>query len=168
MAKTKQNKHEILKDKAVVAKQNEKIINDFLLQFAYTLTIGVISIFVYNATGVFQYGMGAYNFTRTFMWVLFAAALVAGITFTVLNIIKGKKPLGLPAVYSFVTSAVAFWFVGVEKVVYYSKAVIPFLEKFASAQKITFAIFPLLGIAIVAEFIVYFARYYSLNSKKKK
>ena len=34
------------KDKAAAARQNEKIINDFLLQFAYTLTIGVISIFM--------------------------------------------------------------------------------------------------------------------------
>ena len=31
----KQNKHDIIKDKAIVAKQNEKVINDFLLQFAY-------------------------------------------------------------------------------------------------------------------------------------
>lgn len=168
MAKSKQNKHEVFKDKAFVEKQNEKIINDFLVQFAYTLTIGVISIFVYNAIGAFNYGLAAYNFTKTFVWIAFAFALALGIIFTVMAIIKKKKSLKISAVYSFVTAAIAFWYVGVEKVVYYTKSFIPFLEKFSGSQRIVFAVFPMLAVAVAVEFIVYFVRYYSVNGKKRK
>ncbi len=168
MAKTKNNKYEIFKDKALVEKQNEKIINDFLVQFAYTLSIGVLSIFVYNAIGAFNYGLGAYNFTRVFVWVAFALALILGIVFTTVATIKKKRNFKISAVYAFITAAVAFWYVGVEKVVFYSKSFIPFLERFSGSQRIVFAVFPMLAVAIVVEFIVYFVRYYSLNSKKKK
>ena len=168
MAKSKQTKHEILKDKAYVAKQNEKIINDFLAQFAYTLTIGALSIFVYNAIGAFNYGLGAYNFTRVFIWIVFAIALAFGILFTSLATIKKKINYKISAIYSFVTAAVAFWYVGVEKIVYYTKSFIPLLQKFSGSQRIVFAIFPMLAVAVVTEFVVYFVRYYSLNGKKKK
>ena len=44
MANIKHTKQE----KAILAKRNEKVINDFLLQFAYTLLIGVITIFAFT------------------------------------------------------------------------------------------------------------------------
>lgn len=168
MGKSKQTKHEILKDKAFIAKQNEKIINDFLVQFAYTLAIGVLSIFVYNAIGAFNYGLGAYNFTRVFIWIIFAISLAFGILFVSLAKIKKRVNYKISAIYSFVTAAVAFWYVGVEKIVYYTKSFIPLLEKFSGSQRIVFAIFPMLAVAVAVEFAVYFVRYYSLNSKKKR
>ncbi len=169
MAKTRQKKHyRSMTDKAIIARENEKIINDFLLQFAYTLTIGVISIFVYNALGVFGYGLDVYNGTKTFIWILFALSLAAGISLSVLYKINSKNKLKISAVYSFITAAVTFWYVGLEKIPYALKDVIPFMAKFSGSQRVIFAIFPLLGIALIAEFAVYFVRYYSLNGKKRK
>ncbi len=169
MAGTKQKRHyQSMTDKAVMARENEKIINDFLLQFAYTLTIGVISIFIYNALGIFGYGLDVYNGTRALMWTIFGICFAGGIALTILYIIKGKNRVKISAVYLYATAFVAFWYVGVEKIFFALKGIIPFMEKFASSQKIIFAIFPLLGIAIIAEFAVYFARYYSLNGKRKR
>lgn len=169
MARTKQKRHyQSMTDKAIMARENEKIINDFLLQFAYTLTIGVISIFVYNALGVFGYGLDVYNSTKALIWVMFGVSLVAGISLAVLYKINGKNKMKISAIYSFITAVVMFWYVGVEKIPYALKEFIPFMEKFAGSQKVIFAAFPLLGIALVAEFVVYFVRYYSLNGRKKR
>lgn len=154
------------KDKAAAARQNEKIINDFLLQFAYTLTIGVISIFMYNAAN-YMYGYGAYNFSSKLMWSVFAITAVLCIVFAVLYKLKEQNKYKTMSVYSFVTAVIAFWYVGVQEVVYRLK--ISFLSNFfTGAPKIILCIFPLLGIALVAEFVVYFVRYYKINRKKKK
>lgn len=166
MAKSK--KHiQNTQDKAAVAKQNEKIINDLLLQFAYTLTVGVISIFVYNAIGMVKYGVGAYSASVIFMWVLFAISLVGGIASTVLSIIKSKKNIKTLSIYLYITAFVSFWCVGFQKVVVALKGVFPFLDIFTGPDKIILVLFPMLAVALVVEFVVYFVRYYSLNSKKK-
>ena len=167
MAKQKKQ-IQTVKDKAVIAKQNDKIIGDFLLQFAYTLLVGVVSIFVYNSLGLVNYGLGTYNVTKTIMWALFVISIISGIVLTILTIIKKNNAYKIPAIYSFVTAFVTFWYVGVEKVVFYGKSVLPFLNGFSGSQKILFTAFPLLAVALVAEFTVYFVRYYSLNGKKKK
>ncbi len=164
MAKMKQSKHDSVKEKATLAKRNEKVINDFLLQFAYTLTIGVISIFMYNASN-FMYGDAAYRASNKFMWGLFALTLVLCIAFLVLYILKKQNKHKTLAIYSFATAAVAFWYVGVQEIVYGLK--VPFVSKFfTGAPKIILCIFPLLGIALAVEFIVYFIRYYKINRKK--
>ena len=76
--------------------KNEKVINDFLLQFAYTLMIGVISIFMYNAAN-FRYGSGAYDFSNKLMWIVFAISLILCILFAALYKIKsnGKYKIAL-------------------------------------------------------------------------
>lgn len=165
MARTKQKKQNIA-DKAVIARENEKIINDFLLQFAYTLTIGVITIFMYNAlTYRNGYGYDAYIFANKISWFAFAVTLVLGILFIALYIIKKNNKYKITSIYSLVTAVVAFWYVGVQEIVHRA----PFLKNiFSGNERIIICIFPLLGIALIAEFAVYFVRYYSLNGKKKK
>lgn len=154
------------KDKAAVVRQNEKIINDFLLQFAYTITIGVISIFMYNAAN-YMYGYGAYNFSSKLMWGVFVITAVLCIVFAVLYKLKEQNKYKTMSVYLFVTAVIAFWYVGVQEVVFILK--ISFLSNFfTGAPKIILCIFPLLGIALVVEFAVYFVRYYKINRRKKK
>jgi magnesium-transporting ATPase (P-type) len=164
MANMKQNKHNNIKEKAIIAKKNEKVINDFLLQFAYTLMIGVISIFMYNAAN-FRYGSGAYDFSNKLMWIVFAISLILCILFAALYKIKSNGKYKITSIYALVTALVAFWYVGVQEVVY--RLNIAFLSKFfTGAPKIILCIFPALGLALVVEFAVYFIRYYSINRKK--
>ena len=164
MANMKQNKHNNIKEKAIIAKKNEKVINDFLLQFAYTLMIGVISIFMYNASN-FMYGDAAYKASNKLMWTAFTITLVLCIAFAVLYILKKQSKHKTLSIYSFVTAVVAFWYVGVQEIVYRLK--IPFVSSFfTGTPKIILCIFPMLGIAIIAEFAVYFIRYYKINRKK--
>ena len=167
MSASSSQKHNTKAERLTMAAKNEKIINDLLLQFAYTLTLFVLTIFVFNATAAYKYGQGAYTTTRSLMWVLFGVGLALGILFVFLYKNKGKASYKTTSVYSFITAAVAFWYVGVEKIPYYLQNIIPFFSKFVGTYKAVFAMFPLLGIALVAEFAVYFVRYYSLNSKKK-
>lgn len=154
----KMDKH----DRAVMAAKNEQIINDLLLQFAYTLTVSVLSIFVFNATANYRYGYGAYVTTRGFMWALFALSLILGIGFAFLYKNKGKGKYKTVSIYSFITAGVAFWYVGLEKVLFALK-----FGWFTGTQQILKPVFPLLGLALLAEFVVYFVRYYSLNGKKR-
>lgn len=168
MSRSKQKKHFDNSERVVVAKKNEKIINDFLLQFAYTLTICVITIFVFNAMGAYKYGHGAYTATRFISWTLFVICLALGIISTVMYKLKGKGINKTAAIYSYVTAFVMFWYVGIEKIPYYLQNVIPFMSNFTGTYKVILAMFPLLGIALVAEFVIYFIRYYSLNGKKKR
>lgn len=168
MSRAKQRKHFDKPERAVIAKQNEKIINDFLLQFAYTLTMCVVTIFVFNALGAFKYGLGAYTTTKFIVWTLFVVCLALGIFSTVMYKLRNKDIQKTSAIYYYITSFVMFWYVGVEKIPYYLQNVLPFMSKFTGTYKVILALFPLLGIALVAEFVVYFIRYYSLNGKRKK
>lgn len=164
MAKSRKQIHNA-QDKAVVAKQNEKIINDLLLQFAYTLTVGVLAIFVYNAIGMVKYGVGACKVSIVLMWALFILSVVGGIVCTAVGIIKKKKNLRTLEIYLYITAIVSFWVVGFQKVVVLLKGVLPFLDAFTGHEKIILAMFPMLGIALVVEFVVYFVKYYSINRK---
>ena len=168
MARAKQKKQFDRSERAVIAKQNEKIINDFLLQFAYTLTMCVITIFAFNALASYRYGAGAYTATRFASWTLFVVCLAVGIILTVLYKLKKKDVTKTAAIYSYVTALIMFWYVGVEKIPYYLQNVMPFMSNFTGTYKTILSLFPLLGIALVAEFVVYFIRYYSLNGKKKR
>lgn len=168
MSRAKSKKQFNRPERAAIAKQNEKIINDFLLQFAYTLTVCVITIFAFNSLGAFKYGLGAYNAAKFMSWTFFVICLAAGIISTVMYKLKGKDILKTFSIYSYVTAFVMLWYVGVEKIPYYLQNIIPFMSKFIGTYKVILAMFPLLGIALVAEFVVYFVRYYSLNGKKKR
>ncbi len=164
MAKMKQSKHDNIKEKATLAKRNEKVVNDFLLQFAYTLLIGVVSIFMYNAAN-FMYGDNGYRASHKLMWGVFAITLVLCIIFAVVYKLNKQNKHKIMSIYSLVTAVVAFWYVGVQEIVYRIK--IPFLSNFfTGAPKIVLCIFPILGVALVIEFVVYFVRYYKVNRKK--
>ncbi|GEM_PF-2389757 len=143
----------------------EKITNDLLIQFAYTLVVAVLTIFVFNATGVFKYGIDTYNFVRGACWVLFALFAVGGVVALIFYKSKDIHKLKTLSIYSFITALVMFWYVGVEKIPYYLKGIIPVLNKVSGTYKVIFCMFPLLGVAIIAEFVAYFIRYYSSSKK---
>lgn len=167
MSASKPKKTNSMADKMSLKQKNEKIINDLLLQFAYTLTICVFTIFIYNATVNISYGTGMYYATRGFSWAMVAISLIVGVLCLVLYRKDQKSIQKTVAIYSFVTALVMFWYVGVEKIPYYLQNVMPFFSNFVGTYKAVTALFPLLGIAVIAEFVVYFVRYYSVNGKKK-
>ncbi len=149
-------------DKASVAAKNEKIMSDLLLQFAYTLTVAVLTIFVFNATGEYRYGQGAYVVTRVAMWILMGLSLAAGIVFAFLYKNKGRTGFKISSVYLFITAFVAFWYVGLEKVLYGLS-----VSWYTGTYQILKIMFPLLAVAAIAEFAVYFVRYFKVNGKSK-
>ena len=169
----KQNKHERIRDKANLARQNEKIISDFLLQFAYTLTIGVISIFMYNGIAMVGYGLDTHNSMVGFMQNIALITFVLGIVFAVWYKLKKKNGLKILSVYSFVTTIVSLWYVS-HKVADFlgDKLHLSFVKDLyidhLGITKSILLIFPALGLALIVEFAVYFIRYYKLNGKKKK
>lgn len=144
--------------------KHEKIVNDLLLQFAYTLTAFVLTIIMFNAIAQFRYGHSGYLAARGFMWTLFGVSVALGILFVSLyNTKKSKICYKTTAIYSFVTAAFAFWFVGAEQIPFYLQKFIPFIGNFAGTYKVVFAMFPILALAVIVEFVVYFVRYYSAN-----
>lgn len=146
---------------------SEKIVNDLLLQFAYTLTAFVLTIIMFNAIAQFRYGHSGYLAARGFMWALFGVSLALGIFFVCLyNNKKSKIGYKTTAIYSFITAAFAFWFVGAEQIPFYLQKIIPFMGKFTGTYKVVFAMFPILAVAVIVEFAVYFYRYYTLNKNK--
>ena len=106
MAKMKQTKHDGIKEKAVIAQKNEKVINDFLLQFAYTLLIGVITIFAYNGIANISYGVETYESMVSFMKLAAIVMFVIGIISLVWGIIKKKHGFKILSIYSFITTVV--------------------------------------------------------------
>ena len=128
MARAKQKKQFDRSERAVIAKQNEKIINDFLLQFAYTLTMCVITIFAYNAIAAVNYGSDTARTMRFISWALFVVCLAVGIILTVVYKLKKKDVTKTAAIYSYVTALIMFWYVGVEKIPFYLKETIPFIH----------------------------------------
>ncbi len=153
-------------NKAVIAKQNERIINDFLLQFAYTLSIGVLTIFIYNGMGIYAYGAETYGIMKTIVNILAGVSFALGIFSTVWYKLKNKTGYKVLGIYSFITTAISLIYIS-DKIVGLLK--IDIIDNlYPSIERAIFAVFPLLGIALVAEFAVYFIRYYNVNSKKKK
>ena len=155
----KQSKYEIFRDKAVLAKQNEKIINDFLLQFAYTLTIGVISIFMYNGIAMLGYGFETYNSMVGFAKGAAFVTLILGIVFAVLATIKKKNGFKILSIYSFVTTAVSLWYISDKVIDFFNNKLNMsflkdiYLEQLGGIAKGILLIFPVLGLALIVEFV---------------
>lgn len=151
-------------DNMTKKQKHEKIINDLLLQFAYTLTAFVLTIIMFNAIAQFRYGHSGYLAARGFMWALFGVSAALGILFVCLyNTKKSKSGYKTASIYSFVTAVFAFWFVGAEQIPYFLQKFIPFMSNFTGTYKVVFAMFPILSVAVIVEFVVYFIRYYSSN-----
>ena len=167
MSSAKQKRYQNKSEKAIISDKREKLISDLLLQFAYTLTICVLSIFVYNATGLVQYGNGVLHATRGILWAVLVASLGLGIFLTLMVKNKGKVSCKTGAIYSFVTAVIMFWYVAVENIPYFLSKYIPFFKMFASRLKILIMIFPLLGVAVILEFALYFIKYYNTGKEKK-
>lgn len=164
MAKMKQSKHDSIREKVSLAKRNEKVINDFLLQFAYTLLIGVVSIFAYNGIANISYGYETHIAMIDFMKAIAIITFVIGIVSLIWSIIKKKNGFKILSIYSFITTVFALWCIS-DKIV--DKLNIGFITNlYPSITKMLLLIFPLLGIALIAEFAVYFIRYYKINRKK--
>lgn len=167
MARMKLTKHDSIKEKAVLAKRSEKIINDFLLQFAYTLLIGVVTIFAFNGIANYSYGGETYLSMTAFMKNAAIIAFVIGIVSLVWGIIKKNHGFKILSIYSFVTTIVFMWYVSHEIVDMINISFITNLYKsIGGIYNFMLLLFPVLGLAVVAEFIVYFVRYYKVNRKK--
>jgi len=162
MANIKHTKQE----KAILAKKNEKVINDFLLQFAYTLLIGVITIFAFNGIANYSYGPETYMSMIKFMKTAAIVTFVIGIASLIWGIIKKKHGFKILAIYSFITTVVFMWYVSHDIVDMLNISFITDLYRSIGINKFTLLLFPVLGLAIVAEFVVYFIRYYKINHKK--
>ena len=161
---TAKSERKVNMDNMTKKQKHEKIVNDLLLQFAYTLTAFVLTIVMFNAIAQFRYGHSGYLAARGFMWVLFGVSIALGILFVSLyNTKKSKLGFKTTAIYSFVTAAFAFWFVGAEQIPFYLQKFIPFMGIFTGTYKVVFAMFPILSFAVIVEFVVYFIRYYSAN-----
>ena len=161
---TAKSERKVNMDNMTKKQKHEKIVNDLLLQFAYTLTAFVLTIIMFNAIAQFRYGHSGYLMARGFMWTLFGISVALGILFICLyNTKKSKSGFKITAIYSFVTAAFAFWFVGAEHIPFYLQKILPFMSYFTGTYKVVFAMFPILSLAVIVEFVVYFIRYYSVN-----
>ena len=167
MAKMKQTKHDNIKEKAVIAQKNEKVINDFLLQFAYTLLIGVITIFAFNGIANYSYGPETYGSMVNFMKIAAIVTFIIGIVSLICGIIKKKHGFKILSIYSFITTVVFMWYISDKIVDMINISFITNLYKsIGGIYNFMLLLFPVLGLAVVAEFIVYFVRYYKVNRKK--
>ena len=166
MAKMKQSRPDNIKEKAILAKRNEKIVNDFLRQLAYTLLIGVVTIFAFNGIASYSYGGETYNTMVNFMKGAAIVAFVIGIVSLVWGIINKKHGFKILSIYSFVSTIVFMWYISHEIVDAINITFISDLYSNFGIYKFTLLLFPLLGVAVVAEFAVYFVRYYKINRKK--
>jgi len=82
------------------------------------------------------------------------------------GIIKKKHGFKILAIYSFITTVVFMWYVSHDIVDMLNISFITDLYRSIGINKFTLLLFPVLGLAIVAEFVVYFIRYYKINHKK--
>ena len=94
-------------------------------------------------------------------------AFVIGIASLVWGIIKKNHGFKILSIYSFVTTIVFMWYVSHEIVDMINISFITNLYKsIGGIYNFMLLLFPVLGLAVVAEFIVYFVRYYKVNRKK--
>ncbi len=145
-------------NKAKKAAIQEKIVNDFLLQFTFSIVSAMLLLYIYNGR-LFKYGSSVGNSMPAFIWTLFAVFAVLGIIFTYFYKNKGKGSFKVAAIYMFVLCAGMFWCIGFETLFNLFNIVIPFFN----VKRAMEALFILIGISVVVEFVIYFIR----NAKVK-
>lgn len=144
--------------KAKKAAIQEKIVNDFLLQFSFSIFSAMLLMYIYNGR-LFKYGSAIGNFMPALIWTLFVVFAVLGIFFTYLYKNKSKNSFKVASIYMFILCAGLFWCIGFETLFNITNIVVPFYNAKRSME----VLFILIGISIVAEFVIYFIR----NAKVK-
>lgn len=137
----------------------EKIVNDFLLQFAYSIFAAMLLMYIYNGR-MFKYGADICLAMPKVIWVLFGIFLVLGIVFMWLHKTKDVSGYKVASIYSFISAAGMFWCIGFETFFDLLHISVPFY----SAQRAMLSLFVIIGIATVIEFVMYFVR----SAKLKK
>lgn len=145
--------------KAEKIAMEEKIVNDFLLQFAYSIFSAMLLMYIYNGR-MFKYGADICLAMPKVIWVLFGIFAVLGIVFLVLNKTKNNNGYKIASIYSFISAAGMFWCIGFETIFDLLHLSVPFY----SAQRAMISLFIIIGIATVVEFVMYFVR----SAKLKK
>ncbi len=144
--------------KAELIAKEEKIVNDFLLQFAYSIFSAMLLMYIYNGR-MFKYGADICLAMPAIIWTLFGIFAVLGIVFTVLHKLKDKGSYKIAAIYMFISAAGMFWCIGFETLFDLLHISIPLY----SAQRAMLSLFIIIGIATVVEFVMYFVRYAKLK-----
>ncbi len=139
--------------KAKKAAMQEKIVNDFLLQFTFSILSAMLLMYIYNGR-LFKYGSSVGNSMPAFIWILFGVFAVLGIIFTYLYKNKGKNGFKVAAIYMFILCAGMFWCIGFETLFNLFNIVVPFFN----AKRAMEALFILIGVSVVVEFVIYFIR----------
>lgn len=141
------------KDKAIKSITKEKIVNDFLLQFTYSIFAAMLLMYIYNGR-MFKYGNGVGAAMPAIIWTLFAIFAVLGIYFVYKYKTKRKSGFKTAAIYMFVSAAGMFWCIGFETVMNIFNIRIPFYN----ARRAMLLLFCVIGLSAVIELIVYFVR----------
>lgn len=145
--------------KAQNALKEEKIVNDFLLQFAYSIFATMLLMYIYNGR-MFKYGADICVAMPAVIWILFGVFAVLGIVFMFLHKAKDKGGFKTAAIYMFITAGGMFWCIGFETLFDLLKISVPFYN----AQRAMLSLFVIIAVATVIEFIMYFVR----SAKLKK
>lgn len=146
--------NKVKKDKALKNLTKEKIVNDFLLQFTYSIFAAMLMLYIYNGR-MFKYGAEIGTAMPAIIWTLFGIFAVLGIYFICMYKTKQKSGFKTAAVYMFISAAGMFWCIGVETFMNISRISLPFYN----ARRAMLVLFMIIGIATVVEFIAYFVRY---------
>lgn len=146
--------NKVKKDKALKNLTKEKIVNDFLLQFTYSIFAAMLMLYIYNGR-MFKYGAGIGTAMPAIIWTLFGIFAVLGIYFIYMYKTKQRSGFKTAAVYMFISAAGMFWCIGVETFMNISRISLPFYN----ARRAMLVLFMVIGIATVVEFIAYFVRY---------
>lgn len=150
------NNSKDLKAKKIALK--DKIVNDFLLQFTYSILGAMLLMYIYNGR-LFKYGSSVGNAMPALIWTLFGIFAVLGIIFVYLYKNKNNNTYKVISIYMFVSCAGMFWCIGFETLFNLFNIVVPFYN----AKRAMEVLFIILGVSVVVEFIVYFIR----NAKLK-
>ena len=147
--------------------KSEKISNDFLLQFAYSIASSIVLLFVYNAS-LFRYGGGIGSAMPKVLWVLFGIFVLLGSYYICMWRKTDRNGFKITAIYMFVTAVGFFWCVGLQQIPYYLKRFIPSLSYFANTERLMRILFILLGLSVIVEIVVYLLRTKSADGGRTK
>ncbi len=143
----------VKKEKALKTVTKEKIVNDFLLQFTYSIFAAMLLMYIYNGR-MFKYGNGIGLAMPAIIWTLFGIFAVLGIIFVYKYKTNEKNGFKTAAIYMFISAAGMFWCIGFETIMDLFNITIPFYN----ARKMMLVLFIAIAASAVVEFVMYFVR----------
>lgn len=151
-------------NRAAKISKSEKITNDFLLQFAYSIILFMVVTYIYNASVRLSFGWEMSEPVMRAGMVLCAVSALAGIAFAVLAKLKGRNGFKITSIYCFVTAAAMGWCCVLEKILYRFPAIWSHINRI----RMILMMFGFIALSVVVELAVYFIRIYRLKHAGKK